>query len=272
MRWCQRSAVTAAVAVCASLVLGASAASLPETRSGATTVREGVEPAGADLSAAAAGDGAYDWIDSRQAGGPSFDWIDIPATASSVSFGDDFVDNEVVYVGWPFEFSFPFFGVLQTRVGLTTNGLMLFGSDETSAPARHMPIPTSTAPNGFIAGFWGDLATGPNPRFNCRTSTGAVRYGMEPGGERFVVEFHLGQFCWASSRILLDRGSLTFQVVLDSDGTILIQYADVQGSPRGTIGVEDRYGATGAAVVFDTSTWLMAWPSGSTRGRWEAAT
>lgn len=113
---------------------------------------------------------------------------------------------------------------------MSSNGFLLLTGDGAGYEYSNTAIPLPTAPNGMIAGFWDDL----DPSFG-----GTVHYGTDPSGSRFVVQYDDVPHCQGI-------GDYTFQIVLDEDGTVLVQYLDMNGTTTSaTVGVENFDGSDG---------------------------
>ena len=96
-------------------------------------------------------------------------------------------------------------------------------------------IPDPFAPNGFIAPFWDDLNS---------EQGGGILYRADPG--RFIVQFQ-------GVRRYETETPVTFQVILEPDGTITFQYQSMP-EPRGsTVGLENAAGDAGTLVQFNGS-------------------
>jgi len=175
----------------------------------------------------------YSWIDSDMPGGPIFDWIDISSSGKKVSALND--DN---YVG-PFSigFSFPFYGEVYDKFYISSNGLIGFGNTTGLAERSNEPIPENRAPGNFLAWFWNDLT----PR------DASVYY--QTIEQKLIVSFiDYGQYG--------NTGTVTAQVILHEDGSILYQYdhfRDGIHTNRATIGLENKQGDDGVQVVYNES-------------------
>ena len=118
-------------------------------------------------------------------------------------------DDRTVEVALPFEV--PYFGALQDRVSVCSNGWLAMGRT-TATDADNLALPSATAPNALIAPLWDDLSTG----------TGSVRsfvLGAAPN-RLFVVD-------WNGVRSFDGRATgLSFQVQLqETTGAIVLAYA-----------------------------------------------
>jgi len=151
---------------------------------------------------------------------------DISATGTPLSLVDD--DGEVVPLG----FTFAFYTIAHTTVGISSNGYLSFGSNLTVFSDQ--PIPNSNEPNDLIAPLWDDL----NP-----ATGGTVHYqtlGAAPN-RRFIVQ-------WTMVPEWIADGANTFQVILhEGSNTIEFRYGDLSASD-GTIGVENPPGLAGTSV------------------------
>ena len=173
----------------------------------------------------------YSWIDSNEPGGPTFAWVDIAATGTAVSLGDD------AAVSVPLPFAFPYYGTNRTSVRIVSNGWLGFAGSGTSTAYSNTSIPTSGAPNDFIAPFWDDL----NP-----SSGGSVRY-RDMGDGRFVVS-------WLGVPPFSGGGTYSFQAILHANGQIVYQYQSMSGSvTSATVGIENPAGTDGLQVVSNSA-------------------
>lgn len=118
---------------------------------------------------------------------------------------------------------------------ISSNGYLTFGDD--GSDYGNDPIPDDYEPNDFIAPFWDDLNPG---------SGGDVYSYFDAARNRYIVQYtdivHIG-----------GSGQYTFQVILNTDGSILFQYLSVTGRLDGaTIGIENSDGSDGLEVAFNT--------------------
>jgi len=171
--------------------------------------------------------GGYRWIDSDEVGGPEFEWIDITGSGTQIPLVDD--DNR-----GPFGlgFSCDFYGQLFDSVRVCSDGWLSFTSE--SHQFHHYAIPSEAEPNNLLAPLWVDL----NP-----AQGGSVYYLADTANGRFIVS-------WIDVPFYFDTDSVTFQVVLDTSGTILFQYLRLPsllrlGVDSCAVGIEDDSGLTG---------------------------
>ena len=170
----------------------------------------------------------YESIDSNQPEGPVYNWVDISDVGTELNlFDDDFAEVEL-------PFTFPFFEQEKTDVKISSNGYLAFGVEATDY--TNDPIPDVEQPNDIIAPFWDDL----NP-----SAGGNIYYYYDEGMEQFIVQYqNLPRY--------EDGGSLTFQTILEADGSILYQYKDLNGTlDSATVGVENVNGSDGLEVAFN---------------------
>ncbi len=171
----------------------------------------------------------YNWIDSNEVGGPVYDWVDISGLGTPQSFGDD--SNQT----FALPFTFNFYGVDHTTVNVCSNGFLSFTS--TSTAYSNAGIPSSGVPNDMIAVLWDDL----NPN-----SAGTIYTYADAANGRFIVQ-------WDGVPYYSSTTYLTFQVILNADGSIVCQYADVADRGEGTFGIENPAGDDGLEVAFNTA-------------------
>ncbi|HPF36674.1 MAG TPA: S8 family serine peptidase [Candidatus Krumholzibacteria bacterium] len=170
-------------------------------------------------------DFGYYWIDSNSAGGPTFDWFDISGIGTPQSFTDD--SNH----SFALPFSFPFYGEVYNSVNVCSNGWLSFTSTSTSY--SNAAIPSTSEPNTLVAVVWDDL----NP-----ASAGQI-YTYEEAG-RFIVQ-------WDGVPYYGTSDYQTFQAILNSDGSIVVQLLDVLDRSSGTLGLENQAGDNGLQVVYN---------------------
>ncbi|MBF0452859.1 MAG: carboxypeptidase regulatory-like domain-containing protein [Candidatus Magnetomorum sp.] len=198
-----------------------------------TIMNQGSEPLVWNMTASC-GPGAksgYSWMDSDMTGGPMFDWVDISKTGKKIA---DLKDDG--FAG-PFSigFSFDFYGETYTTFYVSSNGFIAFGSNIGLTERINKPIPETRSPDNILAWFWDDLM----PR------EGAVYY--KTINDKLIISFlDYGQFGTS--------GTLTAQVVLHDDGSIIFQYhhfRDGFKTDTATIGIESKQGTEGVQVAFN---------------------
>lgn len=149
----------------------------------------------------------------------------------------------------PFDigFNFPFFGVVQDKFYISTNGMVSFGS--ASLESANVSIPNSDSPNNFIAPFWDDLKV---------TTSGKILYktiGTAPN-RKLIIQFKNMGFVPFPSTFG------TFLVILnENEASIQVQYRlvvdNTPGRGRGSsasIGLENSSGLTGVQHSYNNST------------------
>jgi hypothetical protein len=95
-------------------------------------------------------------------------------------------------------------------------------------------LPSASTPNNIISMFWDDLYPSSNVYY----------YGTS---SEVIVQFN-------NVRPYSGTGTYTFQAILSSDGEILIQYLDMNGSVLGsTVGIENSDGTDGLQIAFNTA-------------------
>lgn len=173
---------------------------------------------------------AYSFQDSVT-GGAVYAWEDISTTGtllSSTSAADDSCE-EVALSG----FTFPFFGANYTSVFVSSNGLLAFGSGNSSY--NNIGLPSQGAPAAVIAPFWDDLNPG----------AGGDIYVLQEA-TRAIIQYqdvsHYG-----------GGGTYTFQVVLHSDGRIQFRYKTLTGNSAScTVGIQDSTKMFGLQMACNT--------------------
>ncbi len=174
----------------------------------------------------------YRWIDSDDVAGPEYEWIEISGVGTQMVMGDN------TFAGpFPLGFSFPFYTGSFHDVHVSSNGFLTFNSNSGTF-ATNVPMPSPTPPNRLVAAYWDDL----NP-----SEGGFIyRYADLQNG-RFIVE-------WNGVRQQAPGGAgnpQTFQVILNSDGSIVYQYKTVSEANGCSVGVENGIGNVGLQVAFN---------------------
>jgi len=173
----------------------------------------------------------YSWMDSDEAGGPIYNWIDISGDGQIAGSGDD-----ASHGPFPLGFPFSYYGNVFNSVRVCTNGFLSFTSS--SSPYENQGMPNPVAPNNMIAPFWDDL----DP-----SDGGTIYYRSEP--TRFIVQ-------WQDVRHYGGGLPVTFQVIFNSDGSIIYQYELIQDISGSTVGIEDAAGTDGLMVCFNDPSYL----------------
>jgi hypothetical protein len=132
-------------------------------------------------------------------------------------------------------FTFRFYGTDYTSVNVSSNGFLNFGTG--SNASSPVAIPNAAAPNALVAGLWRDLL----PDTSCTGSGGAcITYSSSP--TQFVVSYN-------NVKNYDSAGRQTFQIILNSNGSIVYQYATVTNDVSTIIGVENSAGTSGSAYT-----------------------
>ncbi len=142
-------------------------------------------------------------------------------------------------------FSFPFFENSYSQVTISPNGFIAFGYLGAPYPT-YFPMPSDYTPNNLVAAFWQSLV------LNSSTSTraGKVFYKSLPAKnpDRLIIQYN---------QVGIDGipgSSLTFQIILKSNGDIIINYNSLTGDLVHTsVGIEDGDGLDGLQYVYNSS-------------------
>jgi hypothetical protein len=168
----------------------------------------------------------------------SYSWISA-STDSGLTGDDEFTGP--INIG----FDFPFYGMPQSQLYFSTNGLITFGTGiwEWSGPG----IPNDTNPNSFIAPFWDDLRVG-SP-----DNSGAVYFstGGDGSDHYFVVE-------WRNVQSYSGNAPFSFEAILHENGDIVFQYQSLPGSYWPSVGLEDSTGYDGLEYDYGNLSALKA--------------
>jgi len=174
----------------------------------------------------------YNWVSSGYGSYfPTFrDWI---ATTGSRDADDE------GYVG-PIElgFPFPFYGQVYTQVYLAANGYLSFSPPP--ADFGSGSIPDATVPNGIISAFWADMNMGIVATQWPTDGVGSLAYNPLTDEGNFVAEYW-GVGLYGSN----DWSGNSFQIVLQPNGKILLQYQYLENSAPAPTGIESSNGSEG---------------------------
>ena len=174
----------------------------------------------------------YSWVDSNSGGLP-YDFTDISTTGTLANVGQD--GNELI----PLPFTFNFFGIDNDSVFIGANGFLSF-AELVGINFINQQIPNTSNPNFMIAGLWDDLEP--------LDGTGVFYQTI---GNQFIVQYeNVPGFGFGTV-----PAPVTFQIILFDNGTILLQYKNVDSTiaTSSTVGVEGPDGTTGLQIIFNTA-------------------
>ncbi len=173
----------------------------------------------------------YTWRDENEPHTPPYHWVFIETPDNALSNPPDPDD----YAFGPIQvgFDFPFYEGSYTHLWVNSNGTLSFTSQ--AVPYFNTPLPSLEAPAACIAAWWDDLNGG--------GSTPGQIYAWNNGIDTSVVSF-INMPRWGTSN------RYTFQVILEIDGTITIQYGNMSG-PRtsATVGIQNADRNIGLTVL-----------------------
>ncbi|MEM4203660.1 MAG: carboxypeptidase regulatory-like domain-containing protein [Candidatus Methanomethylicaceae archaeon] len=148
-----------------------------------------------------------------------YHWFDATAGGTIVAQGDDTYQ----YVALPFPFNF--YGNTYTGLYVSSNGFVSFGSGYSHY--SNSCIPSIDPPNNAIYAFWDDLVpTG---------GTNGNIYVKQIDSGTFVIE-------WYRVKRYGSSDYETFEIVLRSDHSIVLQYQSVSNTGSATVGIENAIG------------------------------
>jgi len=198
------------------------------------------------------------WVDSDEPGGPSYAWVDISGDGAEVVLGDDEA-TAALGIG----FDFPFYDSVYNQLYIGSNGIAAFDEGISSRSNSSLP---NTGFTSLIAMWWDDL----DPR-----KGGHIYYYHDAANQRFIVSFVEIRFYSGAS----GTGSLNFQLILNADGGIKLQYGlmdpGVLTLASATIGIQNAeaddaleivnnavYMHNDLAVEITAEHWLSVSPAG----------
>lgn len=181
----------------------------------------------------------YAWIDSDTLGGPVYNWIDTTGFNIAIRREDDFR----IFV--PIGFNFPFSDTTYDNCYICTNGWLSLGYDPHTTTPNPRKLPIDSLPNAGIYPWWDDLILG---------STGKVYYktlGVAPNRKFVVIWQDVNRKNTDSTDLL------TFEVILNENGTVVFQYQDVttgdlnyDNGKNISIGIENKEGTAGVNYLY----------------------
>ena len=165
----------------------------------------------------------YKWIDSNETG--SSEWITLD---NPIQINFDHNDDAAAPVNIGFDFEL--YGSTYSQCTINPNGWIGFNGD--SNAWDNSTLPANDVPSPAIFGFWDDL----NPVNSANSSDMAGYVYYQQFDDKFVVFFDQVAH-WVGSGTVV--GSYTFQVVLNSNGNINLNYLNMTGDINSsTIGVQ----------------------------------
>ena len=172
----------------------------------------------------------YSWKDSNAEGGPVYNWQDISSSGNRMNVISNTLDN---YEKIQLNFSFPYYGTDYDEVFVSSNGYITVGSG--AWDWTNYPLPSSSAPSGQIAGFADDFFS---------MLGGDIYYQLFD--DKLIVQYNQVRYYEGS-------GTATFQMVLESDGSITFYYEDISGeSKSATVGIQNPDKNDGLTVVYNS--------------------
>ncbi|NOR46083.1 MAG: hypothetical protein GQ534_10910 [Candidatus Delongbacteria bacterium] len=171
----------------------------------------------------------YFWKDSDEPSGPTYDWYDISSIGTNMNLVYASASGNI-----PLGFSFEFYGIEYDSVRAYSNGYLNF--DILDIQYNNTMLPDAATPNGLLAGYWSDLDPG---------IQGDIYYFQDALNDRFIVQY----------QSVVNWGEITentFQIIINSDGTIEYQYNTINNVTHQTVGIENVDGTDGTQICYNT--------------------
>ncbi len=194
----------------------------------------------------------YRWIDSDTTGGPTFAWIDTSGNLGptyNIYQGDDQV-HSFPLVDSQGGFAFRYYDSTYYWLWVSDNGWIQLVPNAVWAPPGYptnQPIPDTATPNTTVYAFWDDLVFGPT------YGGGAIifkRFGTAPNRKLAIIYQNVRR-----RNALNDP--ITFEIILQENGVIQVQYQDVFCSDArynygrsATVGIENDSGTLGLQYLY----------------------
>jgi thermitase len=168
-----------------------------------------------------------DYVPSFGKQAPAESWIDPVAGGQPLPMRN----NSAYPLDLPFQV--PFYGKLYSQVWVSDNGFVSFG-ERYLGPAYNQPtcLPSAAGPNNAIYAQWEDL----DP------DRGGKVYAQQVDTDRFVITWY---------QVPRPDGTTpqSFQIVLSRSGVLRLQYAAIDSSGQGTIGIENHDGTVAQQIL-----------------------
>jgi len=144
-------------------------------------------------------------------------------------------------------FEFPFYGQGYTQCIINPNGWVGFGEDNTAY--SNAGIPSESAPQPAIFGFWDDLNPMSSDQGGCPAGSGNVYTYSD--NDMFVIWFDHVSRCASGDGV---TGTYDFQFVMHVNGDIDLNYRDMSGyTTSATIGMQNETGLDGLQVTYNNA-------------------
>jgi hypothetical protein len=181
----------------------------------------------------------YEWIDSNDPQGPVYEWNDISETGTEVTGWTPTGGYNPLDEGEagpiPIGFNFKFYGVVQNQFYLSSNGFLSF-DNITEDTYTNYGIPTPGMPDNIISPFWDDLDG---------SSQGTVYY--QQTADKLIIQY-------TNWQRYPGTGSLTFQIVLQSNNKIFFYYNNMAATLNScTVGIENMDGSDGLQIAYNAA-------------------
>jgi len=166
-------------------------------------------------------------------GNATYQWEDISFSGTKLNtISNAWSGYESVNIG----FAFPFYGQTYSQVSVDVNGLLVFTNPGYSDYNYTIPYYSTYTPAAMIAPLWDDLET---------STAGDIYYKAE--ASRVIVQYEAVKPNYLT-------GSYTFQVVLNSSGTIQFRYKTLSGLTNSyTVGIQDQTRTLGLRLAYNTA-------------------
>ncbi len=178
----------------------------------------------------------YRWMSSRDTAGHAPQWVDISAVGTPQTIANNSSVGPI-----DLGMAFPHYDTTQSSCVISSEGFLCFNSF-TGYQNINYPMPSVAQPNGILAAFWDDLSMGAGSQ---------LLVWADSTGGRFVAS-------WLN--FLKGTTPLSFQLVLEVDGDVWVNYLDL---PNGlvnsaTVGLENQAGSVGVQVNNNNAGALLA--------------
>ncbi len=161
---------------------------------------------------------SYFWESSLESENIEYNWTDISTAGELISLYNDSYETKTL------PFNFTFYGEVKNTIYISSNGYISFNSNYATSDS-YQDLPNTYAPNDLLAAYWRDLFPSGDDIFYYATES------------EVIVQYN-------------NINGNTFQIILNSDNTILFQYLTVNGYYNST-GIENSDGTEGVSICFN---------------------
>ncbi|MBD0405187.1 S8 family serine peptidase, partial [Flammeovirga sp. EKP202] len=168
----------------------------------------------------------YQWIDQEISGGIIYEWNDIQFIGNHYNLHDEGSLSYNLQL-----FQFPFYGVDEENIVVSSNGYLQFGTSVENQ-WNNTILPFNDETNAIISGYWTDLDS--------------IDIYILEEDDQLTIQYE-GQYYNSP------ENEVKFQIVLHKSGNISLFYHTVDIPFKGTVGLENYIGEEGLNIAFNNN-------------------